>query len=306
MIGRGARTSAGRLVRRAIPVVALVGVGCFATREDMRVLQGDIQTMRQETLRADAARAAQLTTIANRLVQVSDSVEALGTRVTRMQALTREDAYNIQQYLIQIQELTGQSQRRILDLRAELEARNQAMPAEPVPPPTAGNRPGAPQPTAPRPAAGNRPGAPQPTPPRPATPAAQQQASSNTDNPGPAQLLQLSLDQLRRGSPSTARAGLEELLERYPRSDLVPQAVYYLGETYAAQGNMTTADSVFVRVYTDYPNASQEASTAMYKHGLYLEEQGNEAEARRIYRQVLQRYPRTDAAQLAQSRLPSR
>ncbi len=295
MSERGARSAVVRFARTAIPAFALVSsAGCFATREDVRILQGDLRTMHEETLRADSARAAQLSLIANRLVQVDDSVRALGTRVLRLQALTREDAYNIQQYLIQIQELTGQSQRRILDLRAELESRNQSMPVETPPPGAAAASPG------------TTPARPQPTPPRGQTPAPAAAPQPSADQPGPAQLLQLSLAQLRRGSPGTARAGLEELITQYPTSDLVPQAVYYLGETYAAQGDLARADSIFVEVYTRHPRSTQEASTAMYKHAVYLEEQGNATEARRVFQQVLQQYPRTDAAQLAQSRLPSR
>lgn len=260
----------GRRQLLALPMILLVA-GCFATRDDVRVLQGDIRAMREEGLRADSLHRASLDRIAQNVAVMDDSLQALSVRVTRLQGTTREDLYNIGQLLIQIQELTGQSQARILDLRAQMEQRQREEPPPDVPGMQPSDRPV-----------------------EPAEPMA----------PGPAQLMQLSLNQLQSGSPGTARRGLEELLAQHPNSDLVPQATYYLGEAYAAEGNLEAADSVFVEVYTRFPR-SNEAATAMYKHGVYLEDLGRAQEAERVFRDVVAQYPRSDAATLARSRLPS-
>lgn len=248
--------------------------GCFATRDDVRVLQSDLRSMRAESLRSDTLNRQMLESLSQRVETVDDSLRMLSARLTQLQGSTREDLYNIGQLLIQIQELTGQSQARILDLRAELEqrARQEPQPVDPnAPPPSDTSRPDAGAPMA---------------------------------GPGPAQLLQLSIDQLRRGSAGTARRGLEELLAQHPNSDLVPQATFYLGEAYAAEGNLQAADSVFVAVHTRFPRSS-EAPTALYKHGVYLEDQGRAQDAERVFREVVNQYPRSDAATLARSRLPS-
>lgn len=256
-----------------LPLLFAAG-GCFATRNDVRVLQGDIRTMHEQGLRSDSLNREAIASLSGQLAVMDDSLRGLSTRLTRLQGSTREDLYNIGQLLIQIQELTGQSQARILDLRAELEQRNRM---EPIIPDSGGPASATPGVSA-----------------EPPAPAA----------PGPAQLLQISIDQLRRGSAGTARRGLEELLRLYPTSDLVPQATFYLGEAHAAEGDLESADSVFVQVYTRFPR-SNEAPTAMYKHGVFLEDQGRSQEAEAIFRDVVEQYPRSDAATLARSRLPS-
>ncbi len=168
----------GRLVRALAPLALVVTGGCFATRSDMRVLQGDILNFRTEAARADSARARQVAAVAAALGTVADSVRAASDRLARFQGDTRGDLRSIQQQLLQVQELTGQSQRRLQELRAEMEAR----PPQAVVPPVA------------------------PVPGDTAAAAPVQAA------PGPNQLYQLAYDQLRRGSYSAARAGFEELL----------------------------------------------------------------------------------------------
>jgi len=136
--------------------------------------------------------------------------------------------------------LTGQSQNKLNDLRAQMEDRV----AQP-----------APSPVAPTPNDTTR----SPT----AAPAA---------GPGPATLYKLSFDQMSRGAHSTARSGFQSLLTQYPQSDLAPDAQYYIGETFQAEGNTAAADSVFNLVVSTYPRAPR-AATALYKHGLFLQKQ---------------------------------
>ncbi|MEP7348250.1 MAG: tetratricopeptide repeat protein, partial [Gemmatimonadaceae bacterium] len=242
--------------RRA--ALLLVGVtltaGCFATRNDVRILQGDVLAMRGEISRADSARARQLAGVATQMMSVlstlSDSARATSVRIDRLRGDTKTELYDIQQQLLQIQELTGQSQRRLQDLRAQMEERAQQAPAP------------APVTTDSAAAAGgvNL---------QPALPTA----------PGPNQLYQLSQDQMRRGSYSTARAGFQELVRLYPTSDLAPDALYWSAEAFAAEGNRVASDSAYSDVLTRYPRASR-APTALYKLGLSLARQGKRSEAR--------------------------
>ena len=136
---------------------------------------------------------------------------------------------------IHYKELTGQSQRRLQELRSSLEQRNQEM--ETAVPPPAGTAPGAPGTTTGTAA-----------PPAPA-------------GPGPNQLFQLSLDQLRRGSVGTARAGFQELLRQYPTADIAPDAQFYLAEALNAEGNTAAADTAYATVVARWPE-SPRAPTA--------------------------------------------
>lgn len=270
------------LLRRLAPVAFLATGACFATQSDVRVLQSQLDGMRADATRADSARAAQLDRVIASLRVVHDSLGLMSARVVKMQGDVRGDLYEMGQQLIQIQQLTGQSQNRLQELRASLEQRNQDLQQEQ--PPAAGGA-----------AAGKTGGA---------GGAGAAAAGGGNQLPGPNQLFQLSLEQLRRGSAGAARAGLQTLLQQYPTSDLAPDATFYLGEAYRADGNAAEADSVYQVVVTKYPT-SQRAPTALYKHALYLEQQGNLTAARGALSQLIKAYPRSDEAALAQEHLRS-
>jgi tol-pal system protein YbgF len=292
-----------RGVRCLLPIVLLATGACFATREDVQALHTDVQTLRADNARSDSARRVALDRVVASMNIVRDSLGLLSLRVVKMQGDVRGDLYNVGQQLLQIQELTGQSQQRVQELRASLEAKQSDIvsstapagspPAMGAPPPITGAvdrsnppRAGA---TSPSPAAGA--GAPSPSP-----------AAGAGGTPGPNQLFQISLEQLRRGSPGAARTGLLTLLQQYPTSDLVPDAQFYLGEAYHQEGNAAGADSAYAAVVSGYPT-SPRAPTALYKRALGMEEKGNVTGARGLLNDLVQRYPRSDEAALAKERL---
>ena len=280
-----------RGVRCLLPVVLLATGACFATREDVQALHTDVQTLRADNARSDSARGAALDRVVASLNVVRDSLGLLSTRVVKMQGDVRGDLYNVGQQLLQIQELTGQSQQRVQELRASLEAKQSDIQSS-VAPQTAQPSTGAP---------GASPTSPSTIPPRagaPTTPA----PAGGAATPGPNQLFQLSLEQLRRGSPGAARTGLQTLLQQYPSSDLVPDAQFYLGEAYHQEGNAAGADSAYAAVVSGYPT-SPRAPTALYKRALGMEEKGNVVGARGLLNDLVSRYPRSDEAALAKERL---
>jgi tol-pal system protein YbgF len=252
-------------LRLAPAALALVTGACFATRSDVRILQDDITKFRASQQTADSARAAQLAEVVATLGQVNDSLRATSARMSRWQANAQGDLRNIQEQLVQIQELTGASQQRLLDLRRDLEERS-SQPPSPVPGDTS------------------------------------RAAAPPSGAPGPATLYKLAFDQMSRGSHSTARSGFEALLSQYPTSDLAPDAQYYIGETLQAEGNTAAADSVFSLVVSKYPSAPR-AATALYKHGLFLQKAKRDREARQAFQTVIDKYPRSDEAALAREQL---
>lgn len=120
--------------------------------------------------------------------------------------------------------------------------------------------------------------------------------------PGPAQLFQLSFDQLRRGSYGTARAGFEELLRRYPDFEEASAALLYIGQSYAEERRTADADSVYALVVTRFPR-SKDAPTALYKYGLSQLSQGKKAAARTALQRVVREFPSSTEAELAADRL---
>jgi tol-pal system protein YbgF len=246
--------------------------GCFATRNDVRVLQADIRTARAEALRADSARARQIDAIAQILAVVGDSVQNLRASVNRVQGDMRGEFRQVNEQLLQIQELTGQSQRNLLNLRTEMELRNQQQPAAPATPVIPGDTT-------------------QVAPPAAAT-------------PGPAQLLSLGKQQYAQRSYGAARSAFEELLRTHPTSDLAAEAQLYVGECYSAEGNAPAADAAYNSVVAKYP-MSPKAPNALYKLALSQAKQGKRTEARAFMERVKREYPQSDEAELADGWLKS-
>lgn len=272
----------GLLIRRAwlAPVVILTTGACFATRNDVRVLQSDLQASRQEMqagLAESAARDAAnkraldstLAGIARSLSMVTDTVRSMHATTMRLRGDVREDLVAIRQQLIVVEERVGASARRIQELRAELEADatdRAVAPKDSTKPPVADAAPA---------------------------------------GPGPAQLYQMAQDQLRRGSWGSARGAFNEILTQFPSSDLVPDALFGIGQAYENEGNGASADSVYALVVQRHPK-SDRAPTALYKRATALRVTGQTAAAQVLYKQIVDTYPRSDAAVLAEGFLGTR
>jgi TolA-binding protein len=68
-------------------------------------------------------------------------------------------------------------------------------------------------------------------------------------------LFALSQAALRASKPSEAQEALRRLLERHPRGEYAPQALYALGTTLEAVGRSGDATGVFRQVMSRYPNS---------------------------------------------------
>jgi tol-pal system protein YbgF len=258
-------------------VLAVVSSACFATRNDVRILQEDVLSLRSMQMRADSARARQLADISNTLnttlVSVRDSVKELGMRLVTFQGATRQELYSLGQQLIQLGELMGANAQVMRNFRADLEERNrQTMEAMA----RAAASPAVPGDTTTKAAAPTMP----PT------------------TEGPNVLYQIGRDQLAARAWSSARDAFNRLIATHPNSDLVPDALRSVGEAFDAEGNRVEGDSVFTLVFTKYPSTPA-AATSMYKLGLSLDRQKKRAEARAMMQQVATKYPRSDEATLA-------
>jgi tol-pal system protein YbgF len=259
-----------RLARQLIPVVSLATGACFATRNDVRILQADILALRQEGARADSARARQLEQLAGTLGVVSDSLRDQSVRIIRVQGESRQEFRALGEQMITLQQLVGQSQTIVQRMRGELEQRATQQATLPVqPPPAAGDTTRAP-------------GVPSPAP----------------VNPGPNQLFQEGRQQYQRGSYGAAQTALEDLLRLYPNSDLAPDAAYFLAESYDAGGTPQRADTVFLSVVSRYPQSSR-APMSLYKMALSLARRGRRPDARAAMERVVKEYPSSDEAEFA-------
>jgi tol-pal system protein YbgF len=285
-----------RVVRAMCASAAIVAAGaCFATRDDVRLLQTQMQTLQTQEAHADSARQAQLDRVIEQLGLVNDSLGHVNERLAKFQGDVEGSVYSMGQMLIQIQELTGQSQRRLQELRAGLEAQH-----NPPPPPV--TTPTSPVVSAPESTTvvGSTAAVSPPTSPAPVQTGATTTGGDGT--PGPNQLYQLALDQLRRGSTGAARSAFQDLLQKYPNADIAPDAQFYVAETYAKERNTAAADSGYQLVVQRYPT-SDRASQALFKHALVLQAANKVQAARAALEDVVKKYPRSDEAVLAKDRL---
>lgn len=274
-----------RRVWRLLPLTALVAVGgCFATRSDVRIVQSDVASLRTELLRNDAEQRATLAQAMKLLAAATDSLTRISARTVGIQGDVRGEMRGVKEQLLQVQTLLGQSQANINRIRSELEARAGEAAAAPPPVPTT------------TPVSGTTP--PLSTPPTTGVPP----ADSTSRGPGPSQLYTNGLDQMKRGSTSTARTLFQELLSTYPGSDLAPAAQYWIAESLNKEKNLAGADVAFAAVVTKYGD-SPEAPKALYKRALIAVQQGNTADARRLLNDVISRYPKSDEAELAADEL---
>src|SRR5437588_8763813 len=239
-----------------------LAAGC-ALRGDVRKVELQVEGLRGGRARAETERAAQADSLRSLLVAVQQALAAQQAYLVQMRGDVRTDLVAVQQQLVQVQELTGQSQQRLSELRARIEERAQ----QPVPPLDTTGR-----------TAGGGP-------------------SGNTAGPGPDQMYDLSLQQFRRGSLATARLGFREFLRVFPTHERAPDALFYVGESFE-QASPDSAAAVYDQVVKTYPNSARAAS-ALYKLGLLAEQRGDRASARTYYSRVIAGYPRSPAADLA-------
>jgi tol-pal system protein YbgF len=242
-------------------------VGCFfATKSDFDKLQQDVLYARAGSNAADSVQRAYLIDMTRSMRTLSDSINALSRRVNTMKTATDADLAAMREDISQLQDLSGQSEQRLRDMRAALEEKA-------------------------------------PTPDASAT-TDSASASGAAGGPGPGQLLQAGRDQLLKGGNVAARAAFSELISKYPRSDLVPEAMFYTAQAYAAERNNDAADKEYASLIAKYPN-SPRVPTAMYKRAVQLQAAKKTADARRLFQDIIKRFPRSDEAALADERLQS-
>lgn len=254
----------GALLASGAVVLALSTTACLASKGDIGILQDEMRALRSQIAQTDTAQRARADTALMLIARANDSLRLLSTRFATFQGNVSGGLYDMNRQLLQIQELTGQSQRRLQELRASMEAQNEAM--------TAG-APGA-TPDTTKPAAG----------------------------PGPAQLFQVAFDQMQRGSYGVARTGFQDLLEKYPNFEEAPTAQLYIGQSFGEEKNTAAADSVYQLVVTKYPQ-SKAAPTALYKYALSLIAQKKNPAARTVLTRIVKEYPNSDEASLARDLL---
>jgi tol-pal system protein YbgF len=239
-----------------------IALGGCALKGDVKKVELELSALRAESAQRDSIRAARLNEVLELQQRIMDSLGASIGATLRVQGALSQDLYRIQQQLVQVQELTGQSQQRLSELRSQLETRSQQV--APVTPDSGG---------------------------APAIPGA----------PSADQMYEASLQQLRRGSVATARMGFRQLIQAHPQSPRIADAMYFIGESWAAEAPDSAA-RYYEQVVTTYP-ASTRAAGSLYKLGLLAERRRDIPAARAYFTRVARDYPRSEEAALVPDKL---
>jgi len=258
---------------RLLPLAALFAAGgCFATRNDVRVVQSDLASFRTEQLKANADQREALAAAMRTLAVASDSVKVMSNRLTSVQGGLLGGLRDVNEQLIQVQELLKQSAGNLERLRREQEIRANQAAMVPTAPPS-----GIPDSTG---AAG-----------APASPLV-----------GPNEMLQSGRNQQAKGSWSTARGIYQDLLATYPTFNRASDAQLYLAQTYEGEKAFAAALPAYAVVMQKYPD-SPAAPTSLWKRALILRSQNKDSEARPLLQLIISRYKSSTEFALAEDML---
>lgn len=207
--GLQGRRGAGRNASRLLGVLVAVGLagGC-ATKRDLKDLRTEIVVLQERQDSMFRVLQAQ-----NDLMQ--DTLSASRAALVQVRGDVIRQLLSMEQQLFQIQELTGQSQRRLQELRQQYEQRSTQLT-------------------------------------QPATPA--QESATPASGADPEQLYSLGREQLERGNTSAARQAFQAILSSAPTHRLAPDAQFSLAETYAKE-DPARALREFEQVQELFPNS---------------------------------------------------
>lgn len=110
------------------------------------------------------------------------------------------------------------------------------------------------------------------------------------------------LRELREGHHARAIAELQHFLSAYPDSSQAGDAQYWLGEAHYLSRDYAAAKEAFINLGVRYPESAR-LPDALLKLGYIYGEAGETDRAREVLQKLVQAYPDTQAANLAERRL---
>ena len=247
-------------------ILLALGLSGCATKRDLKDLSTEIRTL---TARQDSAfiRLAALTLEGQDSLS-RDQYEAM----VQLRGEVNMRFLGIEEQLITLQELTGQSQRNIAALRDQFETRRNQLAAPPL--------------VVQDSAAGEIMG---------------EEIIGPTVG-GADEIYNAALTQHRRGSNSTARLAFERFLTAYPNHSMAPHAKYYLADILAQENRLDEAIDAFLEITELFPTAER-VPFALYRVGILYIELEDLDQARSYLERVVNTYPDSGAALVARERL---
>ena len=130
-------------------------------------------------------------------------------------------------------------------------------------------------------------------------------AESDTSKDSEALQYKDALAQLRENKNlQESRRLFKSFRKRYPNSKYQVNAMYWLAEISSQTGDESRAVDEFLAVAETHPRSSK-AAHALLRVGQLMHKRGDTTTAKEVLSRVTQKYPNTDAAQVAKSTLAS-
>jgi len=111
----------------------------------------------------------------------------------------------------------------------------------------------------------------------------------------------IALGYLRDGRLEPAISAFQNFVVQYPSSKLLPDAYYWLGESYYVTRDFAQAKQAFLTLGSQYPESDKIPDTLL-KLGYIYSESGDVEKAKQTLRTLMDTYPNSQAARLAQQR----
>ncbi|MGH7410367.1 MAG: tol-pal system protein YbgF, partial [Candidatus Methylomirabilis sp.] len=118
----------------------------------------------------------------------------------------------------------------------------------------------------------------------------------------PGELYKDALNEYTKGKYDRAIDGFRTYIILYPDTSLLPNARYWLGESFYRQKNYGLAIKEFELFLTDYPDHPKVAG-ALLKQGFAYLEMGSTSQGRTVLTKLIKRFPKSQEARSAKQRL---
>jgi tol-pal system protein YbgF len=105
-----------------------------------------------------------------------------------------------------------------------------------------------------------------------------------------------------RGDLEGARRKFEAFLKQYANTELSDNAQFWIGETYYLKKDFERAILEYEKAIVKYPEGDK-IPAAIYKQALSFSELGDKTNARNLLKRVIEKYPRSEQAEIAKKKL---
>lgn len=275
-----------------VALVILAALAAPASAQNRREMQmmADIRMLQEQNQQLQVQLTAAIAALNEALKANQARVDDLGNSMRKGFADQGLKVDQLGSELRVVREGVSDTSVRIGQLSQELEAVRLSIPQYPVMPPS-----GAPV----DPSATGVPPDPTVTDPAQAAPVAPAPVGPGAS---PQRVFETARADYYNGQYDLCVGGFEMYLKTFPKSELAPEAQYYIAECRYLEGSHQDAVTAYDQVIANYPRSTS-AANAYYKRGIALERLGQTDRARESYEAAVKNFPETDAARLSQQAL---